>query len=224
MIKRGKKVTRQALVRVPDTLRIYVDEAGRGSLYGPMMMTAVCVIGAGPTHGARDSKLMTPAQRTKAFGLIQADVGITHHIHTTPAATIDRLGMATAWKHAVVASVTGLAQADCKYHVVVDGSFARVGLDPDQYTTEAVIKADRTLFGAAAAGILAKVTHDRRIQQMVDDELSSDDKRDFGEILRRGKGYWYSRTHADLLRAGRAAPDHRRSVRPLRLFVEESVL
>lgn len=60
-----------------------LDEVGRGCLAGPLV-TAAVILPQGKTHRLlKDSKLMTPEERLKAFGWIQKNcwysTGIVHH-------------------------------------------------------------------------------------------------------------------------------------------------
>ena len=214
------KLHAHAIQRLVEPRLICVDEAGRGSLYGPMMVAAVAVVAGGDVRHAWDSKLMAPNRRQQLYRAVLGDRGLLYDVQTVDAATIDRLGLATAWASAVVRCVAAVATAipetSSPIDVIIDGAVASVGLDPVRFNAIPVVGADRKVFAAAAASVLAKVTHDAHIQHLVA-ELSPADAAAFGEILSRGKGYWYSRAHGELLARGRFAPDHRKSFRPLRL-------
>lgn len=114
-------------------------------------------------------------------------------------------------------------------HVVVDGNRSNLGpylaefeqeFKQEQknrrkvkFFTQAVIKADATLWQGAAAGILAKVSKDRHMHEIakeVDDEFKS--------IFTKTSGYG-SKAHMELVRAGKYTTFHRKSFDPLRTLL-----
>lgn len=102
------------------------------------------------------------------------------------------------------------------FTVVVDGNNANLGdhLDPSCFATRAVVKADRTLWQGAAAGILAKVSRDRHMRELAQ---TVDDR--FKDIFAVGAGYRWKPYHDELIRGGNFTKHHRKSFNPLRTFL-----
>ena len=179
-----------------------VDEVGRGSLAGPVVVAAVVLDPTRGIAGLRDSKLLTSAARDRLFDQI-----VTHAAAWTLAVAdpreVDRLNVHRASLRAMQQAVTQLVPLPD--FVLVDG-FRIPGLFIPQ---RHVVKGDRKCAAIAAASILAKVTRDRQMQALhVEDPRYGFD---------RHKGY-ATRAHlAAVARFGYSAV-HRRSFRPASLF------
>ncbi|MEE8130252.1 MAG: ribonuclease HII [Vicinamibacterales bacterium] len=179
-----------------------VDEVGRGSLAGPVVVAAVVLDPTRGIAGLRDSKLLTSAARDRLFDQI-----VAHAAAWTLAAAdpheVDRLNVHRASLRAMQQAVTQLVPLPD--FVLVDG-FRIPGLFIPQ---RHVVKGDRKCAAIAAASILAKVTRDRQMQALhVEDPRYGFD---------RHKGY-ATRAHlAAVARFGYSAV-HRRSFRPASLF------
>jgi ribonuclease HII len=135
-----------------------VDEVGRGSWAGPLMVGAAVVPRTGRVYGVRDSKLLPEGERERLFGRVAAWCpawavgGATHE-------ECDRLGMAAAQRLAAARAIAGLGVAPDM--VLVDGNWDFVGLG----CTQRVIKGDAACLSIASASILAKVTRDRLMRR-----------------------------------------------------------
>lgn len=132
------------------------DEAGRGACAGPLVAAAAVLPDAKSKRipGLRDSKLMTPGQRERAYDHIVADAVAWSVVIVSPA-ECDRLGM-----H--VANISALRRALLRLEV--DASFVLTdgfGVDGVGRPGLAVWKGDRVAACVAAASVLAKVTRDR---------------------------------------------------------------
>jgi|GEM_PF-251357 ribonuclease HII len=163
-------------------LVIGLDEVGRGCLAGPVV-TAAVMLPPGKTHRLlKDSKLMTPEERVKAFTWIQKNcqysIGIVHH------RTIDSRNV---WHATLIAMkkalVHLLATAPQKPSTIItdamplnlaDTSFNDI---PVHYFPFG----ERRSSTIAAASIVAKVTRDAMMRRM--DALFP------GYLLASHKGY-----------------------------------
>ncbi len=131
-----------------------VDEVGRGSWAGPLMVGAAVLPVGRRVNGVRDSKLLTERRREALFDRVAgwcrtwAVGGASHE-------ECDRLGMTAAQRLAASRAIGSLGLAPDQ--VLVDGNWDFVGLG----CTQRVIKGDAACLSIAAASILAKVTRDR---------------------------------------------------------------
>jgi ribonuclease HII len=131
-----------------------VDEVGRGSWAGPVMVGAAVLPRRRRVYGVRDSKLLGESDRERLYERIAPwcsawAVGAATHEEC------DALGMAEAQRRAARRAVEGLGvRPDA---VLVDGTWDFVALG----RTQRVVKGDAACLSIAAASILAKVTRDR---------------------------------------------------------------
>jgi ribonuclease HII len=131
-----------------------VDEVGRGSWAGPLMVAAAVLPRDRRVYGVRDSKLLSERERERLYSRVAAwcsawAVGSATH------AECDALGMAEAQRLAARRALGALGETPDA--VLVDGSWDFVGLPG----TLRVIRGDAACLSIAAASVLAKVTRDR---------------------------------------------------------------
>ncbi len=137
-----------------------IDEVGRGSWAGPLMVGVALLPRNRRVNGVRDSKMLTEAGREELFDRVAAwcdawAVGAASHDEC------DELGMAAAQKLATQRALTDLGvTADA---AVVDGKWNFVS--PHVRHVEMRVKADAICLSVAAASILAKVTRDRIMRE-----------------------------------------------------------
>lgn len=156
-----------------------VDEAGRGSLAGPLVAAAVVLDLdrlTGPEAAALgrldDSKKLTPDLRDRLYRVVLArarDISVS----LVPSTTIDRDGLHRCNIRAMRRALERLA-APVEV-VLVDG----FQLEPiellgcgTRFDCRRVIRGDSTSAAIAAGAIVAKVTRDRLMQRL-DDETGS---------------------------------------------------
>jgi ribonuclease HII len=131
-----------------------VDEAGRGSLAGPVVAAAVILPRDVALPGLADSKLLSPKVRSRLAEAIHA-AATSWAVAAVEAKDIDATDILRATLRAMTAAVRQLApQPDL---VLVDGNTAPHLAMP----ARAVIQGDRRVPVISAASILAKVTRDR---------------------------------------------------------------
>ncbi|MGE0043214.1 MAG: ribonuclease HII [Vicinamibacterales bacterium] len=179
-----------------------VDEVGRGCLAGPVMAGAVILDPGRHIAGLADSKALTRAARERLYDLITVRA-IAWTVAAVEPDEIDRINIHQATLRAMQRAV--LALAPLPDAVLVD-AFRVPDLPMAQ---RAVIGGDRQSAAIAAASIVAKVTRDRLMAR-----LHEEDPR-YG--FDRHKGYATAAHLAAVARHGQS-PAHRRSFRSPTLF------
>ncbi|HSB81725.1 MAG TPA: ribonuclease HII [Candidatus Methylomirabilis sp.] len=131
-----------------------VDEAGRGSLAGPVVAAAVVLPADAILPGLADSKQVRPAARTRLAELIQA-VAIAWAVAAVEAPEIDATDILRATLRAMAEAVRQLSPPP--ELVLVDGN-----ITPSlPMAARPVVRGDQLVPAISAASILAKVSRDR---------------------------------------------------------------
>ena len=183
-----------------------VDEAGRGSLAGPVVAGAVVL----PLHprgdwlaGIRDSKRLTPRQRQTALRTMR-DESIAMGFGIASSAEIDEMGIIWATRAAMARAINGLP-------VRPDFLLLDAILLPDvDIPQRSITKGDAKCLSIAAASIVAKETRDS-IMREYDDEYPA-----YG--FAQHKGY-ATRQHLNALESVGPCEIHRYSFAPVRRLV-----
>jgi ribonuclease HII len=178
------------------------DEVGRGCLAGPVVAAAVILDPDRYIPGVCDSKMITPAERERLYGVITRKA-LAWSVASAPAGEIDDINIHQASLRAMRRAV--LAIAPLPDLVLVD-AFRIPELPIAQ---RAVLHGDRRCSAIAAASIIAKVTRDREML----DHHAADPRYGYD----RHKGYATADHLAAVARHG-YSPLHRRSFRPPSLF------
>ena len=142
-----------------------VDEAGAGPLMGPVYAAAVilprdCAIG-----GLDDSKKLTEKRREALFDVI-CETALAYSVAFVDATEIDEIDILNARMKAMQLAIDGLS---------IPADFALVDGNRDHGTKYAITTPHRTVIGGdgksvsiAAASILAKVSRDRFVTDVLD--------------------------------------------------------
>ena len=138
---------------------IGVDEVGRGSLAGPLVVSAVVWDRIPRNREVQDSKRMTAAARERTAAWIRAQCAGWVVVEIWQQ-TIDRLGIARVTRLAMENAVESVASPGCV--VVVDA----LDLASGGFTTISETKADSRYFSVASASIVAKVHRDRLMTKL----------------------------------------------------------
>ncbi len=204
--QRGKRPTRSAEIDLwRQGLRSVagIDEVGRGALAGPVVSAAVTL----DPHtrprwlrDVRDSKALTPRQRSRLAPLIKASVAgwavgwATH-------GEIDRFGIVQATRLSMHRALGGLGEMP--EFVLVDG------IDRHDFPCrfETIKKGDARVVSIAAASVIAKVARDAWMEAISGRFPAFD--------FASNKGY-SSASHLRSLAANGPSPQHRRSFAPVR--------
>ena len=146
---------------------IGIDEAGRGTLAGPVVATAIALSPEDllaeiwqevPLKYTKDSKKVTPARRQAIYNEIQDKYTIG--LGVISANTIDTINILEASKLAWIEALDQcLIQLplEAKIGVLIDGNTIPTGIE---YPHQAIIKGDNKHLSIASASIYAKVHRD----------------------------------------------------------------
>ncbi len=182
-----------------------VDEVGRGPLVGDVVTAAVIPDPANPISGLNDSKKLSEKKRDALYEEILAKALAVSVGRASPA-EIDELNILHATLLAMQRAVAGLNVRPEK--VLVDGNRT-----PDfGLPSAAVVKGDGLIPAISAASIIAKVTRDREMAEL--------DSRHPEYGFAAHKGY-PTKAHFEALSQHGVLPEHRRSFRPVREWLEQ---
>jgi len=176
-----------------------LDEAGRGSLFGPVVAAAVILNPRRRIVGLDDSKKLSPERRAVLAERIR-EHAVAWGVAEVPAERIDAWNIYQASRQAMTAAIEQLGvQPD---YLLLDAMRLDVLIEQ-----KSLIKGDARSVSIAAASILAKTTRDRRMREM-DEQFPH-----YG--LAHNKGYG-TPDHLDALRLFGPTPLHRFSFAPVR--------
>ena len=176
-----------------------VDEAGRGPLCGPVVAAAVVLDPRNIPPGLNDSKKLSAKKREALFEQIMASAQTS--VAEASADEIDSLNILRASHLAMIRAVSGLDLPPD--HVLIDGNMI-----PRDFaiSAEALVKGDARSLSIAAASILAKVTRDRIMVDLA--------QQNPGYGWDRNAGY-PTKDHLAALQNLGVTPWHRRSFKPV---------
>ena len=174
-----------------------VDEAGRGPLCGPVCVAACILDPENPVYGINDSKKLTEKKREALFDEI-CEKALAYRIIFVGPEVIDR-------ENILNATMGGMQQAVEQLDIVpnlvlVDGNRTPAGL---QIPAQPVVKGDATSASIGAASVLAKVSRDRYVTEVLDKAYPQ-------YQFARHKGYG-TKLHYEMLDKYGPCPEHRRS-------------
>ena len=176
-----------------------LDEAGRGSLFGPVVAAAVILNPRRRIVGLDDSKKLT-ADRREALASRIVEHSLAWAVAEIDAARIDAWNIYQASRQAMLAAVSQLSPLPD--YLLLDA--LEIDLPIEQ---KALVHGDARSVSIAAASILAKVERDRRMAEF--DNLYPQ----YG--LAKHKGYG-TPDHLEALRRHGPSPLHRFSYAPVR--------
>ncbi|MHB1864600.1 MAG: ribonuclease HII [Candidatus Saccharimonadales bacterium] len=137
---------------------IGIDEVGRGSLAGPLVIGAVSLDIR--LKGLKDSKLLTAAQRNVMATEIYALSELASLGWCWPE-EIDSLGLTKATTLAISRALLDVDTS--KADIIIDGNFNYL---PHITTARSLIKADNLIPSVSAASIIAKVARDNYMRSI----------------------------------------------------------
>ena len=175
-----------------------VDEAGAGPLMGPLYAAAVILPERFDLPGLNDSKKLTEKKREALFPLIQQQA-VAWSVASVSAREIDETDILSARMRAMQLAIDGLS---------VRPELALIDGNRDHGRTAAIVTPHRCIVDGdalsasiAAASILAKVSRDRYVCDVLD-------KRYPEYQFARHKGYG-TKLHYEMLDRYGVCPEHR---------------
>ena len=136
-----------------------IDEAGRGPLAGPVVVSAVIMPNDSMIEGVNDSKKVSEKKREKLYDEITNNA-IAWGVAIIDQKEIDDINILNATKKGLTVSLQELTEKPDL--IVVD---ALSGIDTMGIPYESIIKGDAKCYSISAASILAKVTRDRIMRE-----------------------------------------------------------
>jgi ribonuclease HII len=181
-----------------------VDEAGRGTLAGPVVAAAVIFPPACRLEGLADSKTLRPAVRERLYDLIR-EHAICTGVGVADARTVDRENVLGATHLAMRQAIAQLyPPAD---FLLVDGRGLPAALAPQR----AIVGGDGSCASIAAASIVAKVVRDRMMTDL-DDRFPG-----YGFVEHKG---YATQQHLSRLRELGPCAEHRTTFAPVRAVLQ----
>ena len=172
-----------------------VDEAGRGSLAGPVCAAAVILPEGKIIDGVNDSKKLTEKKREALFDVIK-EQALAYSVAFATVEEIEEMNILNATMLAMKRAVESLpVKAD---FAMIDGNRL-----PDlTIDSEYIVKGDAKSMSVACASILAKVTRDRLLYKYAEEypQYHFDKHKAYGTKL-----------HVEALRKYGPCPYHRLS-------------
>lgn len=200
----------RGLLEEGSALIVGIDEAGRGSLAGPLCLGAVIYDAAfidsvqGTIPGIDDSKKLTPGRREKALdyirshSLVHASILVSHR-------TVDRLNINGATAFALRKLIEGLPLLPDI--VIMDGNFSFALPVP----LRSIRGGDARSISIASASIVAKTRRDAVLNAMAPLFPSY--------RFNANKGYG-TRDHIRAIHESGISPVHRRSYEPVKSIIK----
>ena len=199
--------------KADDVIEVGLDEAGRGCLFGRLYVGAVVFSNdteamfdnGAALNDIRDSKLLTKRKRDILYDYIQ-ECALDSAVAYVTAVEIDEQNVLQADLSAMHKALDMLTVP--VQRILVDGDHWRPYKGTEAHT---IVDGDAEYLAIAAAGILAKVSRDRWVQEMV----VANPEWDAHYGLSTNMGYGTAK-HMTGLTAHGATAEHRRSFAPVR--------
>ncbi len=196
---------------------IGTDEVGRGALYGPVCVAAV-IFKANSTEAelpkAKDSKKLTPKRREILYNEIM-EKALAVKVTWASAERVDEINILQATLECMTQAILEIdVKAD---YALIDGNQVPKNV-PKDIPMQTVIKGDDRSLSIAAASIIAKVSRDRLMKEIVQEhpELAK-----YG--IHENKGYG-SVLHRKALTLYGSTPGHRQSFKWKPVVIEDNAI
>jgi len=180
-----------------------IDEVGRGSLAGPLVLSAVCFpqkkSKAVENLGIADSKKLTAKKREELVKIIKRQANKIF-IAKINVSYINKYGISKAFQSGVRKLVNQMKKTNKKIFVLIDGFHVKYLKGVGLKNQKAIIKGDEKSISIAAASIIAKVYRDKLMKKLA--------KKYPFYHFDKNKGYG-TKEHIKALKKYRQCPIHR---------------
>ena len=173
-----------------------VDEAGRGTLAGPVCAAAVILPEGAVIEGLDDSKKLTEKKREKLYDIIK-ETAVAYSVAYGTLEEIESVNILEATYLAMNRAIEGLSVKPD--FALIDGNRVPRGI---KIPCETIVKGDSKSMSVAAASVLAKVTRDRLMLEY--------DKKYPEYNFKKHKGYG-TKEHTELIKQYGPCEIHRLS-------------
>lgn len=175
-----------------------VDEAGAGPLCGPVYAAAVVLPEMCDIPGLDDSKKLSEKRREALFPLI-CETAVSWSVAWVDEREIDATDILSARMKAMQLAIDGLdAAAD---YALIDGNRDRGKSAAIRTPHRCIVKGDSLSMSIAAASVLAKVSRDRFVVEVLDKQYPQ-----YGFAKHKGYG---TKLHREMYEAYGPCPAHR---------------
>lgn len=182
------------------------DEAGRGPLFGPVVIASVILPHDFALEGLNDSKKLSEKKRNYYYPLIM-EKALAVSVSVVEADEIDKINIYEASRQGMLRATNSLkVKPD---YIITDA------MPLDGFTSvphEAIIKGDAKSITIAAASVIAKVTRDRLMYEI--------DKMHPEYEFKKHKGY-PTKKHIELIEKYGIIDGYRRTYGPVKKYIEE---
>lgn len=183
---------------------IGVDEAGRGSLAGPVVIAGVIIDYGDIIDGITDSKKLSVKKREKLYDTIIEKY--KHHIAVIPVETIDSINILNA----TIKGTEECLKVLYDYYEIAILDSIKVSIKDRKI--HSIVKADLMSAGVGAASILAKVYRDNILRGLAKEYPNYS--------LEKNKGYPTKEHREALIKFG-ATEIHRKSYAPVKAVLDK---
>jgi ribonuclease HII len=140
-----------------------IDEVGRGSIAGPLVVACCVLPKEFNLSGINDSKKLSAKKREQLYNQIISTDDIVYTIVSIRPEIVDRINIFQATMFGMRRALEETCQRIDISHVLIDGNKIPRGL---KIPATPVVKGDGKCLNIAAASILAKVWHDREMTRL----------------------------------------------------------
>ena len=186
-----------------------IDEAGRGALAGPVVAGAVVL----PADMSQehidlidDSKKLSTGQRERAFDVIRTYAS-AYGVGVVPNNRIDELGIVPSTKLAMRDAIRAIRW---RIDFLLIDAVTNIGIATP---SKSIIRGDSKSLSIAAASIVAKVTRDRIMTDVLESQYSG-----YGFAQHKGYG---TAAHMEALQKFGPCPIHRRTFKPIAQLIAD---
>jgi ribonuclease HII len=186
-----------------------IDEVGRGSWAGPLVVGAV-VLGGAQINGLTDSKKLTKKRREELDVIIR-EVAPGIGLGWVPANEIDEIGLSAALR---LATIRAVEQIKTPYtEIIIDGTINFLSGTTKGKYVKTLPKADLLIPSVSAASIVAKVARDNYMKEQ------GEEYRQYGFGDHVGYG---TKKHSDAIEKFGVTLLHRLSFAPLKKYAPKN--